>query len=774
MTGTTVVGGAAPARPGPARGTTRPGPQLGLGLVGWWLLVPITAVLLLAWIGDPGGESIRFFITWLVAVLLPGVLLWRALAGGRSVAQDLGFGAVLGLAWQLATWAICTAIGLPLLQWMAVGLLVLAFAVVPALRPHLGLRGIAAPPPRWWHALLVTSLLLAVLRTVVTLLRPVPLPPEAAARNPDIWYQLGLVQMLTEHVPPPDPSILGEPLIYHWFASASMASGSVMSDVAPPQVLMHQWPITMVITLVLVGWAAGEALSDRKWVGPIAGVLAGVLPGALQLAASPTVNMAGAQSVPSPTGTMAALVLLGLVGPTALILRREAGPGAWAAMVLLLGLAAGTKPTLLPIMIVGCSFAVVISWIAERRLPWRPLVLLGLSGLFLLASSFTLIGSARGSRLQFFAALRAQPYYQAVTGDRSIPATGGWFIPSVASGDGRMILFIATMVTWYLVTEAPRLLSLLGLSIKPVRRDPAYWWTGGCVAAGVGITLVLSHTGYSEYYFLTAVLALGMVAVVAVGADLARRGDLLSLAITASAGVLTATVLFLYWPVNRATNTVAGALTGLLLPFGILAAVGALVILLMNRARTAAAIGLQVIVLTIAAGLPAQLVSYTNAIEAATKPRPAPNEGSRTYLTRDEQDAMLWLHEHKAAGDVAVTNVFCLPARFRAGCAEDAYWVSGLSGVRLYLGGWAYAPANLAADHYETSFLTRPSPWPDRLQESLDAVQKPTPQLLARLKNQVGVDWIVADLRAGPVSPALDKLAVRAFSNEDMRIYQLR
>jgi hypothetical protein len=213
MTGTTVVGGAAPARPGPAPATIRPGPKLGLGLVGWWLLVPITAVLLLAWIGDSGGESIRFFITWLLAVLLPGTLLWRALAGGRSVTQDLGFGAVLGLAWQLATWAICTAIGMPLLQWAAAALLVLTFAVAPALRPHLGLRGMAPAPPRWWHALLVTSLVLAVLRTVAALLRPIPLPPEAAVRNQDIWYQLGLVQVLTEHVPPPDPSVLGVPLI---------------------------------------------------------------------------------------------------------------------------------------------------------------------------------------------------------------------------------------------------------------------------------------------------------------------------------------------------------------------------------------------------------------------------------------------------------------------------------------------------------------------------------------------------------------------------------
>lgn len=761
-----------PTRPEPA--STRPAPELGLGLVGWWLLVPITAVLLLAWAGDPGGESIRFFVTWLLAVLLPGTLLWRVLAGGRSVTQDLGFGAVLGLVWQLVTWAICTAIGLPLLQWAATVLLVLTFLLVPALRPHFGLRGVAPAPPRWWHALLVTSLLLAILRTVAVLLRGIPLPPEAAARNQDIWYQLGLVHMLTHHIPPPDPAALGQPLIYHWFATASMASGSVMSDVDPPQVLMHQWPIIMVITLVLAGWAAGEALSERAWVGPIAGAFAGVLPGALQLAVTPKANLVGSQSIQSPTGTMAAVVMLGLVGPTVLILRRQAGPGVWVAMVLLLGLAAGTKPTVLPIMLAGCVVAGVFSWFSERRPPWRLAAVTGLSAVFLLASSFVLIGSAQGSRIQFLAALRVLPYYRVVTGDMSLPASGGWTLPSVASGDSRLILFAAVLLTWYLVTQAPRLVGLFGLRIEPVRRDPAYWWIGGCVAAGTCLTLVISQQGYSEYYFLSAILALGTVGTVAVGAELGRRADLLSVMIASWAGVLTASALYLWWPTNQANRTVAGAIVGLVVPFAILAAVGAVVILLINRARGAAAICVQVIALTIAAALPAQLVYNVQAIGVAAEPRPAPNEAQRIYLTRDEQAAMLWLHDHKATDDVAVTNVFCMPAKYRPGCPDDAFWVSGLSGIQQYLGGWAYTPANLGAVEPGKSFLAQPSPWPDRLQDSLDAVQQPTPELLARLKNQVGVDWIVADLRAGPVSPELDKLAVRAFSNSDMRIYRLR
>ncbi|HEY0474375.1 MAG TPA: hypothetical protein VGD34_22045 [Kribbella sp.] len=771
MIGTTTLSDAVPARPEPV--AARPAPGRLLGLVGWWLLVPLAAVLLLAWAGDPVGESIRFIGTWLVAVVLPGTLLWRALVGGRSVTQDVGFGAVLGIVWQLVVWAISTAIGLPLLQWVAPVLLVSAFALVPSLRPHFGLRGKAPAPPLWWHAVLVTSLVLVMLRTVAVFLRGIPLPPDAAARHQDIWYQLGLVQMLMHHLPPPDPAVVGEPLIYHWFATASMASGSVMSGVAPPQVLMHQWPIMMAITLVLVGWAAGEVLSDRAWVGPITGVLCGVLPGGLQLTAAPSANHFGSQSIQSPTGTMAAVVMLALVGPTVLILRRQATRGVWVAMILLLALCAGTKPTLLPIMLAGCVVAGAFSWFSERRPPWRLAALAGLSGLLFVASSFVLVGSSGGSRIQFLAALRALPYYQYVTGDKSYPATGGWLVPSVASGNSRLLVFAATLVFWYLVTETPRLLALLGLTIAPVRRDPAYWWIGGCVAAGTSVTLVFSQSGYSEFYFLNAILAVGMVGVVAVGADLAGHLDRRSAVIAAAAGIVTAVALYLWWPTQVTNRSVFGAFARLVVPDLILAVVAAVVILLVNRARGAAAITVQLIVLTIAASLPLQLIFAGKAINTATKPA-AQNQSQRTYLTRPEQQAMMWLYKNKAVDDIAVTNVFCAPVKYKPGCLDDAFWISGLSGVRQYLGGWAYTPTNLAASQHRTSFLMQPSPWPDRLKDSLDAVRKPTPQLLSRLKQQAGVDWIVADLRATPVSPELDSLAVRAYSNKDVRIYRLR
>jgi len=751
--------------------TTRLRP--GVGLVGWWLLVPVSAVLLLVRIGDPAGESVRWMLTWLISVLLPGTLLWRVLAGGRSLTQDLGFGAVLGHAWQLAVWAICTALGVPLLQWAFVAGLLVVFATSRTLRPHLGWRGTSPAPPRWWHVLLVASLLLAMVRTVLVLLRPVPLPPIAATRHQDIWYQLGLVQQLLRDVTPADPWVLGEPLIYHWFATASMASGSVMADVRPPQVLIHQWPLTMLITLVLVGWAAGELLSERRWAAPIAGALAGVLPGAIQLVDTPTVNMSAAQVVQGPTGTMAAVVMLGLVGPTVLILRRQAGPGVWTAMVLMLALATGTKPTLLPIMVVGCLVAGGFAWVAERQAPWRMAALAGVAATFLVASSFALTGSTGGSRFQFLAALRVQPYYQAVTGDKSVPATGNWVLPSLEHGDARMILFAVVLVSYYLLVDAPRLLTLLGLKLSPVRRDPAYWWIGGCVAAGTGVTLVFSHTGYSEYHFLGAVLALGMVGVVAVGVNLAGQARVRDLAVAGGAGLLTAIALYLFWPTDTETHTVARAAAGLLAPFGVLALVGTIVIVGINRTRQAASAAVQVIVLTVAASLPVQFIVLGDALRDATRPLPPPNIEWRTYLTKEEQSAMLWLRKHLEPNDVAVSNVFCMPAPYRPGCPDDAYWMSGLSGVQLWMGGWAYAPANLAATDHRRSFLLQQSPWPDRVLDSRIAVEKPSEKHLAKLAGDVGVTLIIADLRAGPVSPKLDQLAIPIYRNQDIRIYRL-
>ena len=145
------------------------------------------------------------------------------------------------------------------------------------------------------------------------------------------------------------------------------------------------------------------------------------------------------------------------------------------------------------------------------------------------------------------------------------------------------------------------------------------------------------------------------------------------------------------------------------------------------------------IVLTVAASLPVQLIVFGRALEKGHPAAEFAGHGYRTYLTADEQSAMLWLRDHARPDDVAVSNVFCMPAPYRPGCPDDAYWISGLSGVRLWMGGWGYAPANLAATDHKTSFLLQPSPWPDRVLDSRIAVEKPSAQQLAKLSADVGV-----------------------------------
>ncbi|MGC4940711.1 hypothetical protein [Kribbella sp. DT2] len=737
-----------------------------------WFALPVVTVVTMAGVGDPVTETIRYLITWLLTVLVPGVLIWRALAGGRSVPQDLGFGAVLGISWQLVIWVACTGLGVPNLQWVpALGFYAVFFAI-PALRRRVTWQ----PGPGWWQPVMAVLLLFAVLRTVVGLLRAWPLPPVAFDRHQDVWYQLGLVQMLKHDITPPDPSVLGEPLIYHWFANASIAGQSMMANVEPSHLLMHQWQITFVISLVLAGWAAGEALSGKTWVGAVAGLLTGVFPATLQLAARPIVEASPAQVVQGPTGALAALVMLGMVGPVVQILRKQTTRGTWPAMILMIGLATGTKPTLLPILLVGSVVVGVYSWVRERRLPWRIVVLGVLASGFFLAATYTLTGSTGGSRVQLLAALRSQPYYAAVSGDESFPATGGWVLPSIATGEPRLLLFAGTLLAYYLLINAARLLALLGTTTSPSRRDSAYWWLAGCVAAGTGITLVFSHTGYSEYHFVRTVTALGVVGTVAVASTLVDETTRWRpVLVAAVAGFLTALLIRLLWfPITEAPTTVGRTIVALVVPFQVLAVVGLLVVFLTRR-RSRSLVLLQVIALVLAAGLPNQVAVFSSNVVRWTSDRPVlADQNDRTYLTENEQQAMLWLAENAEPGDVAVSNVFCMPPRFHTYCDDDAFWTSGLSGVQQYLGGWAYAPKNLEATQNRTSFLTQPSPWPDRLQQSLDAVRRPTPALLTQLHQQIGVDWIIADLRAGPVSPALDRLAERAYANSDVRIYRLR
>jgi hypothetical protein len=67
----------------------------------------------------------------------------------------------------------------------------------------------------------------------------------------------------------------------------------------------------------------------------------------------------------------------------------------------------------------------------------------------------------------------------------------------------------------------------------------------------------------------------------------------------------------------------------------------------------------------------------------------------------------------------------------------------------------------------------QPSPWPDRVELANQALYRPTPDVLRRLRDEHNVRWLYADKFAGPVSPELNRLAALRQSWQWVSIYEL-
>ncbi len=151
-----------------------------------------------------------------------------------------------------------------------------------------------------------------------------------------------------------------------------------------------------------------------------------------------------------------------------------------------------------------------------------------------------------------------------------------------------------------------------------------------------------------------------------------------------------------------------------------------------------------------------------------------PNTESIDYLTTEEQEAALWLGEHSAPLDVVATNAQCRPGqRTVPGCDARGFWVSGLSGRRALLGGWAYTDAAIALHGVDgRSYVHQPSPWPDRFDLSQAIFTDPDARVAAELRDR-GVVWLFGDRRAGDLSPDVSEVAELQFENDLVSIWRL-
>ncbi|MDP3894654.1 hypothetical protein [Nocardioides sp.] len=747
-----------------------------------WALVLLAAVATAVAAGSDPRHALAFGLTWIVSTTLPGMLLWRALARSSTPAEAVAFGNVLGIAVLLLAWLPAALLGDARLTWWGPLAVLVVFAAIPGLRIHWRSpspspdTGVDAVPVRWHVAMAVVSLV-ALWRLLATELRALPLPGAADTWvHPDMWFQLALVDQLQHSPVVQQAQAAGIPMTYHWFANADIAAVAAMSGTPTPTALLHLWLIAMMLTVVLCAAALARRLLDPPtrgaerhhlwWVGPLAALVSAAVPVVLVLGEPRLRNLGNGFQVVSASGVLSVAVVLAVSGVLVDLVRRD-GRGRWVLAALLLALAAGTKPSILPVVVAALLLVSAWLWLVGRRAPTAPLTLAlvgtGLAGVGLLLVS----GGGDETGIEPFRTLDLDPSMQL-----ALSASGGSGTRAVALG----------VFALYVLTELPRLLGLLGTAQRPTRRDPAVWFCTGVVLAGFAGSWVLHHIGFSQQYFWRIVLVLATVATLVVAVRViphpVRRHRLVLLPILAVvlAGLAVGSWVLLWSPVQP-TEADPGTLDRLL-PYAV---AGVVLVATLGMLRQRALSWLpRVPVLTLltafvlAAGVPVAVADLTDPSKRALQGEaPVVTERQEPRLvTVEQQRAALWLRDHAAPGDHVVTNVMCVPTQLRSGCDATAYWVAALSGRPVVLGGWAYTIRD-GETVREGSYKRRPSPFPERLRLSREMIEQPSTRTVERLRDLYGARWVFADRGASRVSPDIERHADLVYENGSVLIYRI-
>jgi len=761
--------------------------------VAWGLVLALT-VGLLGTLDEPPVAVLTYAGVWVVTTAGPGILLWRALSRPASLAQDLGFGPVLGLALLLPAWAVAVSLHRPWLMWLWPAGVAIAFTAVPSLRRHWRPR--RAPhlrTPLRWHVAMAVVSALSLGWLYLRLLQQITLPPKATHIFQDIWYELSLVEALGRSVAIDDPAVAGEPLHYHWFANAHVAATQLLSGLPAAPVVFHLWTVAMLISLVFATAAATDRIlrgpSGREpagalwWPGPLVVLLVTVTPAALFLSRPRLPGIDNGFVVSSTSGLLALIVVLAVTGPVLDLLhgRSSRRAGTWVVLAALLLLSTGTKPSLLPVFACGGLMVLLVQGVQRRHLPMVPLLLTVLPVVLIAPAALVVFGSTGGSRVQLLQALALDPAYQQSAGDAVGRAGhGGWLAPGLADGPRSIWPVALALFALFVLTELPRLIGLCGAGARQTRQDPGTWWCFGVVGSGFVGLWVLSHPAYSQHYFWRIVIPLGVVLSVTTAIrqlPWPHRGTGRPVLAFALAGLLTALVLRLVFGDAVVAADPTEAVFARLVPYAVAAGVlGACLLVYRRLSRRGVATYVAVVCFVCGLSVVEAIADVVPPAQAALAGRATAKTVPLRYVTAAEQEAASWLREHSAPDDVVATNVFCAPQRYTADCRHVSFWLAGLTGRQLFLGGWAYTGASLAAYgeavDQEGSYQQVAAPWPQRLELSLRAVRDPSPADIATLQAQ-GVTWIYADRRATPVSARLANMATLRYRNADVLVYRL-
>jgi hypothetical protein len=757
------------ADPAGATGVEVPGRTATLRSVAWrWLPFAVAAgsaaVILLV-----GQTSIldlaRYAGYAVVAVALPGTLVYRALRRTpHTFVEDVAMGVAIGLVLELVAWAAISALHLQawLMLWPAA--IIVPFAAVPRLRRHWRVRGYAPTPLGWsWSVAGVVVFWTAYLWSVFLARNPILPRSEGTRQYVDLAYQLSLAGEATHRFPPDLPQVSGEPLHYHWFGYAHMATTSLVGHidlaVVSLRLAVPALCAAAIVLMAVVGWR----VSGRPYVGAVAAGLFWVV-GELNFT----------HPVTMPFGTQATFVvwhgmsmtyswvlLIALIAPLADRVGRATGSavppigrGAYVLSGLLLLGSSGAKASSLPVVLGGLAVTGVVMLVVRRRLPW-PVIVVGAIAVsaqaFATAALFTF--QTYGVSVDPLYNLRVL-WAQTRTG----PAWQHWAVVAA--------VFAAFALSMQL--RAAGILPLVWL--RRGRLEPVQWLLLGGGLAGVAFYLSLGSSS-AQYFtrsgfpFAVLLSAWGYLLVVD-RARLSRPGKagLGAAALAVAAGLVVVQLLFAgpqpqgrsYSPLLPIWTWAAGLAAAGLLAALVWRPAGRLWPALRGRGPVVA------LTFALVAGAPGLIMDEYKSWQA-------PNGGPHVNVTlpASRVDAARWVRDHSRPEDVLATNAHCLNDPGADGyCDARVFWLSGYSERSVLVEGWSFAPRLVSSG--SATFWDSP-----RLRLNDQAFTAPTADLLDELRRRHGVRWLVVDRSVGAESGALGTLAHRRFDNGRLAVYEL-
>jgi hypothetical protein len=724
-----------------------------------------------------------------LCLALPGALLWRMLAGRqpRAFVQDVVFGTSLAYAVELGVYAVARAAGLPraVALWP---LLVLAASLVPRLRGRAWRPEVLRMPTSWGWAM---AGLVVFTFTWVARHQWWPNPLTSAwLRHPyvDEPYQLALVAALRRDLPADLPFIDGEPLQYHWFVHADLAAASWTSGIEPLVLLQRLGPAPMIVIVLMGASLIAGQLAQSRLAAIAAPALITVL-GTAQLPPSLSAVFVTDTLYLSPTTTFAQALLVGAAAASLALIRsplaRETSastsrPAAavaggrdvvhsrlWFPAVMSLVALSGAKGTALPVLAGGYASVLLFTALLERRLQRAAATLLGVTlVVLLLAQRFVYGSSAHGLAWEPFAVGRALVRYAVDIPSDTAASTG----------------VVAALTMIYLVAQLSFASGIAGLVLTPAWRTPGAQFLVGASAAAVGATFTLNSPHLNQLYFLRTVPLLLAVSSAWGLALLVGRAGRGAAVYAVGAGILggavTALLVRALWPQRFPVGTGPGdLLLPLLVTAAVVLAVGVALVVL-GRRRPAGRWLAAPVAVAMVLGLGAPH-AVDLGVEMLQQPKPAapvlPPSAEAT-IGSGGVEAARWLRARSRPHDVVATNAHCRVGHVRwRFCDARMFWLAGHSERQVLVEGWAYSPRTAErAELLDGPQCCLPFWDEERIEDNDAAFERPSREVVTRLREKYGVSWLVLDRRVRGTADTLAPWAEPVFDRGDYEVYRMR